>query len=106
MADIWSIPCQRQWPSPCDDHPHDCLAQVMWLKNGDLGCDTCNKVYDFPGPRVMIINNARAHGWHMYDGRTLGGSPFSSHICPDCMGTARSKLLAPLPRLEEDQSLF
>lgn len=79
---------------------------MVWMKDGNLACDTCPNILEFPGPRVMVIAAARAHDWHVFEGASIGGQPMNSYICRECMGTNRSKL-APAPRpMAEDQTLF
>ena len=64
----------------------------MWLKTGDLGCDTCDAILEYPGPRRIVLNAARAHGWHCFQGKDLGGREINTHVCSVCIGTNRSTL--------------
>jgi predicted RNA-binding Zn-ribbon protein involved in translation (DUF1610 family) len=79
---------------------------MTWEKGAIMRCDTCRELVDSGDNRVMTIARARARGWGVFDGRTIGGSAMVSHICPQCRGTNRSRLPAPPPRLEEDEQLF
>lgn len=75
----------------------------MWV-NGDLTCE-CGAVFQYAGPRSKVLNAARSRGWHLYSGASLTGKRIESHLCPDCIGTARSAK----PRVErmvEDEPLF
>lgn len=71
-------------------------------------CDTCTHNIDWDGvPRVLVMARARETGWHCFEGLNVAGDKIiSSHICPECMGTARSKLPPAPPRLAEDVPLF
>jgi hypothetical protein len=77
----------------------------MWLKNGDLACDTCGSKYSYDGPRVIVLNAARAKGWHLFQGKSLTGKPMDTHICPECMGTNRSAR-PKVEHLDEELPLF
>jgi hypothetical protein len=76
----------------------------MWLKTGDLACDTCDQQLVCAGPRVIVLNAARAKGWHVFQGESLTGKPIDTHVCPACIGNNRAvKFKGPMP---EDQPLF
>lgn len=77
----------------------------MWLKDGNLACDTCGIVHEYNGPRVLVLNAARSRGWHLFQGASLTGKPLNSHLCPECVGTSRSGKVK-IERLEEDEPLF
>jgi hypothetical protein len=77
----------------------------MWLKNGDLACNTCDQSFPYDGPRVVVLNAARAKGWHLFQGESLTGKPIDTHICPSCIGTNRSGK-AKVERLDKDVPLF
>lgn len=62
----------------------------MWLKDGNLACNTCSLVFDHQGPRVVVLNAARAKGWHLFKGESLTGKDLESHLCPECVGTSRT----------------
>lgn len=62
----------------------------MWLKDGNLACDTSGTVFEYAGPRVLVLNAARSRGWHLFQGASLTGKSLESHLCPECVGTARS----------------
>ena len=80
----------------------------MWQRDGRMVCDTCTNNIDWGEvPRVIVIRRARDMGWHVYEGPSIDGTKtLMSHICPLCMGTARSKLPPAPPPLVEDQPLF
>lgn len=65
---------------------------MAWLKDGSLTCDHCKLVFEFPGPQVIVLNAARAHGWHCYRGPSLTGKELEKHVCEDCMRSPRPKL--------------
>ncbi len=78
---------------------------MSWHNNGNLLCDTCPAKLDVPGPHAAVLMHARVHGWHCYNGETMGGEKVERHLCPDCMGTVRVKL-APRGPMEDDVPLF
>jgi hypothetical protein len=78
----------------------------MWLKTGDLACDTCDQTYSYPGPRVVVLNAARAKGWHLFQGESLTGKAIDTHVCPICIGTSRSVVKSKGRPLDEDFPLF
>ncbi len=78
----------------------------MWLKSGDLACDTCALEFLLPGPRVVVLNAARAKGWHLFQGFSLTGKEIDRHVCSDCMGTNRSSVKSKGQPLDEDVPLF
>lgn len=65
---------------------------MTWEKDGNLKCTGCKLVFEFPGPRVEVMNAARAHGWHCYEGSSFTGNPLVVHLCETCIGTNRTKL--------------
>jgi len=81
---------------------------MSWDKGSVLSCDTpgCKGRLDIAVNRVSVIAFARAKGWRIFDGRSQTGKEINSHICPECGGTARSKLPPPPPKLQEDEPLF
>lgn len=75
----------------------------------DLVCDTCPTRFSFRGNLVRTDELARVAGWHIYRGWAYGADPgntdatwISSFICPDCIGTNRTRI--PAPRVLEGQS--
>ena len=63
----------------------------------NLYCDnyaTCNQVVIARGEAGETVQLARAKGWHLYAGFTLGGKYIDIKLCPACIGTPRSKLSA------------
>ena len=81
------------------------VADVVWLrKDGSLVCDLCKRArIDLPGPRALVIQEARRLHWKVVDTRTLGGDPFSSHVCAEC---ALVKREPKVERLEGEEPLF
>lgn len=82
---------------------------MSWERGAVLHCDTyaCTGKIDVSDQnRVITIAYARAKGWRIYDGRSLTGKDISSHICPTCGGTPRSKLPEAPPQLDQDVPLF
>lgn len=77
----------------------------MWLKNGNLACNTCSLIFDHEGPRVVVLNAARAKGWHLFKGKSLTGKDLESHLCADCVGTSRTQRVKPAT-FEEEVPLF
>lgn len=78
----------------------------MWRKDGNLGCDTCDAVYEYGGPRVAVLNAARSRGWHLFRGASLTGKTLDSHLCPVCVGSARAALRSKTERLNDEEPLF
>lgn len=78
----------------------------MWLTTGDLVCDTCDLRFLYAGPRVVVLNAARAKGWHLFAGESLTGKPLDTHVCPNCIGTNRSGVKSTSKSLDEDVPLF
>lgn len=73
-----------------------------WKKKGNdvlLFCDGCKVAFDYPGPRVLVVEAARAHGWHIYRGPSLTNKELDSYLCDECVGTPRTKL----PKVEHFQ---
>lgn len=77
----------------------------MWLKNGNLACNTCDLRFLCEGPRVVVLNAARAKGWHLFEGESLTGKDLESHLCPTCVGTSRTPKAKP-ETFEEEVPLF
>jgi hypothetical protein len=78
----------------------------MWLKTGDLACDTCDVVLEYPGPRRVVLNAARAHGWHCFHGASVTDKMIETHVCSVCIGTNRSAIKSKAQLLDEDIPLF
>lgn len=60
-----------------------------------LKCDnyaTCRSSMWSQGEWGLTTSIARAKGWHIFDGETIGGKPMSAILCPQCVGTNRSRL--------------
>jgi hypothetical protein len=81
---------------------------VTWLKDGRVRCDNhLTQIFDYPGPRKILIDAARVHGWVIHESATIGGKEMTLHLCPTCSEHKRepkTKRLAgetPLFELEE-----
>ena len=71
---------------------------MTWLKDGRVRCDNhLTVVYDYPGPRRLLIDAARAHGWVIHESETIGGKELCMHLCPRCAERKREKLTSELP---------
>lgn len=77
----------------------------MWRSDGSLQCDGCPGRFDYPGPRVMLIASARAHGWHIYRGLSLAGNEIDSALCDECAGSPR-KREPKVTRFDDEVPLF
>lgn len=73
----------------------------------NLQCDNYSDYSD--GCKGLILDQggnqrthafARAKGWHLFDGLTMGSEPIKVILCPSCIGTNRSRLPAPPPLLQ------
>lgn len=54
-----------------------------------LRCDNyaiCHSEITEQGSRAATAERARAKGWHLFDGVTLGGSRLISVLCRQCVG--------------------
>lgn len=80
----------------------------------DLICDTCPNRYASRGDPWRTFESARVAGWHIYQAIQLkvsssGGQPMGPAqvntriLCPECVGTPRSKL-PPAPLVLEGQA--
>jgi Zn finger protein HypA/HybF involved in hydrogenase expression len=78
----------------------------MWLASGDLRCDDCPVVLEYPGPHIIVLNAARAKGWHLFQGKSLTGKEMNTHVCPECMGTNRSVVKSKAVPMDGDAALF
>lgn len=74
---------------------------MTWMADGNLRCDGCRLIFEFPGPHVEVLYAARAHNWHCYEGPSLTGNDLASHLCEKCIGTARTRL-PPVEALPQD----
>jgi len=71
----------------------------------NLYCDnyaTCHEVLIDRGTRSANLARARAAGWHIFDGYTIGGDELYSVLGPGCVGTHRSRL-TPAPMVQSGQ---
>lgn len=78
---------------------------MAWTRDG-VKCDTCVALYEMEGiPRVLLVQRARAKGWHLYRGPSMTGKDLEVSLCPDCIGSPR-----PIPKkkgpMEDDQPLI
>ena len=80
----------------------------------DLICDTCPERFAYTGDLYTTFERARVRGWHIFQrvemnldkvtGFMVGNTVVETRIlCPDCIGTARSKLPPP-PEVLEGQA--
>lgn len=75
----------------------------MWIDDDTIKCDTCPVVIVHPG---RVLNAARAKGWHILEGQTMGGDFKVQYLCSQCVGSPRSRLPEAAPPLNDDQTLF
>lgn len=77
---------------------------MSWLRDGRLQCDKhFVEIFDYPGPRRLLIDAARVRGWVVFDGETLGGKELRVHMCPICTKRAREPLTK---KMDEDIPLW
>lgn len=78
----------------------------------DLICDTCPQRYPYRGDTLRTFESARVKGWHIYQHVKVEMSRSTGHrdatvvtriLCPECVGTPRSKL-SPAPLVLEGQA--
>jgi hypothetical protein len=79
---------------------------VTWLPDGNLGCSTCNAKFEYGGPQVIVLQSARAHGWHCFEGLSLELKPMTHHVCPDCMGKVKAVTKPKVGVFDEEIPLF
>lgn len=83
----------------------------------DLICDTCPNRFTYRGDTFHTFESARVKGWHIYQHivatYTRGDDPAGTVrnidtriLCPDCVGTPRSRLEPPPPVLEGQGDMF
>ena len=89
--------------------PTKTKAVVIPADPDDLICDTCPNRYPYQGETLRTFESARVKGWHIYQQVTARGSRstgessvriFTKVLCPECVGTPRSKLPPPPAVLE------
>jgi hypothetical protein len=71
----------------------------------NIYCDnysTCNEVMFDRGSEVATKTRARAGGWHIFDGTTIGGAEHHATLGPVCAGMRR-RALDPAPPLQPGQ---
>lgn len=78
----------------------------MWTASGDLVCDmeSCAALQFDLGSKHKTLNAARARGWHLFDGVTMGGKDLVQHLCEDCVGT--SARLPKIKHFDDEQTLW
>jgi hypothetical protein len=77
----------------------------------DLICDTCPERFPYAGDMYRTFERARVRGWHIYQRvqlQMISGVPQpvvveTKILCPECVGTPRSKL-PPAPAVLEGQA--
>ena len=42
-------------------------------------------------PLAVSEDSARAKGWHIFHGTTIGGAPADGVLCPDCAKSSRTQ---------------
>lgn len=93
----------------CHHHPPPLPGNRMAKRRvaGDMNlyCDNysdCNEVMFSRGAKPATVIFARAKGWHIYDGNTIGGAELHATLGPQCVGAHR-RALAPPPPLRPGQ---
>jgi len=78
----------------------------------DLICDTCPNRYPYKGDLLRTFEAARVRGWHIYQHIQTQYTQSTGEminivdtriLCPECVGTPRSKLPPP-PKVLEGQA--
>lgn len=55
----------------------------------DISCQSCRDVYVWPvGAKGSMVDGARAKGWIVWEGATVGGDQVKRTFCPVCRGVA------------------
>lgn len=75
----------------------------------NLYCDnysTCNGYLVDQGSSEANEARARAKGWHIFHGVTMGGDPHHGALCGSCAGSHRRKLSPAKPLLPGQQELI
>jgi hypothetical protein len=67
---------------------------------------TCNGMFVDRGDLATNESVARAKGWHIYHGTTIGGVPHEGLLCPQCIGMHRRRLNPAPPLLPGQQELI
>lgn len=73
----------------------------------NLYCDnyrTCNSFCPDQGTKERTEARARARGWHVFHGQTMGGSDHDGILCEKCASSRR--LAKPVTPLPDQQELF
>lgn len=78
---------------------------MAWLDGGILSCDTCGTTLSYPVNTVALEQMARAKGWHCWSGRSMTDKDIDVALCPECVGTPRTKLRK-VEHLEPQEPLF
>lgn len=74
--------------------------------HGNLSCDNysqCENMVSPQGTLHQTLMHARARGWHVFDGYTVGLVKVFLVLCPECVGKRDSRPRPPanLPGQEE-----
>lgn len=68
----------------------------------NLFCDnyrTCHQVVVDQGTDKLTEARARARGWHIFHGETMGGRTHNGVLCGQCVGSTRpQRVQNPLPQ--------
>lgn len=75
----------------------------------NLYCDNysqCNGMMLDRGSELTNESHARAKGWHIYHGVTMGGSVHDGLLCPACVDSKRRRLNPAPPLLPGQRELF
>lgn len=92
--------------------PPKTKAVVIPADPDDLICDTCPERFGFKGDLMRTFEAARVKGWHIYQHIQMRMSTSTGErlnlvdtriLCPQCVGTPRSKL-PPAPAVLEGQA--
>lgn len=73
---------------------------VIWCDNAQALLNPCGSAF------ARNEQRARAKGWHIWEGETMGGKHQRIVLCPRCIGTSRSRLPSEARPLQDDQTLF
>lgn len=74
----------------------------------DLLCDNfliCRSYVFKLNTLTLTLAVARARGWHVFDGTTIGGADVKAVLCPMCVGQ-RNRLAAAPALLPGQEELF
>ena len=83
-------------------------AAGLAITKDQIQCDnyaTCGNARVRAGSLEFSIESARARGYHIWTGYTIGGTKMSAILCDECVGKKERRHLKSVP-LEGDQPLF